>query len=166
MTSIVPPLTIEHDDSHIVLNLNLPLTAEDLERVTAAITAALSQIEWERTVPAHVCEQDHGQMGYLHRAICMAGCKLEGLEGSTEADATANAGKAVRAHIGRTQHEVIIASDVDGPMWIDAPTCHDCGASLIRPRGNRDDCWVCPTVHGHEGSLTIPAGAAFECGHK
>ncbi len=146
------------------VSVDLPrrLTEIEAHRIADGIQDVWDQLEWERTVPAHVCDQEHGQLGYRHPAICLQGCKLNGLEGSTEEQASANAGRAVKAHQA-TGHEVMVSATVDGPMFITAPTCHDCGRALVRPSGTRDDCWVCPLVSAHPLAQTLPAGTALEC---
>jgi hypothetical protein len=139
------------------------LATSETQRLVDAIQGVWDQLEWEREVPVHVCDQEHGQEGYRHPAICLQGCKIEGLEGSTEELASANAGKAVKLHQAKG-HEVMVSATVDGPLWIAIPTCHDCGRNLQRPKGMRDTTWVCPLVAEHGAAQHLADGQTLECG--
>lgn len=47
--------------------------------------------------------------------------------------------------------------------WDPLPTCHDCGADLVRPSGTNDTGWVCPYVASYTLQPDPPNGA-LECG--
>jgi hypothetical protein len=110
------------------------LTADEEARLSAMCEGMISQMEWEHTTPAHICDQKH------------AGKLIETQDLDEKGKPVLMNGKSV---VTRTyEYE---------------PTCHDCGRQLIRPAGQDAHTWVCPSVHRHPMRATM-FDTAVECG--